>query len=507
VGIPPPSVSERSPVGKFSWCLSKMMLPVMTSSLDPRCHLRPLATATLLVLWATNLAAAEFGSHGARPSISLEPLNRVQVGGEEERPSEADHSPWDGEFDVVATDAAEARLLADAADGRLDEVSFLDAVLIANGIRARSLSDELRQRFQGYVERLRSELAEIREPRQRCEAIHQWLHRHVLIGRYQADCTQISRALRHGDYNCVSATLLFQLLCQACEVPTVAVATPTHVYARLVLGPARMDVQTTCPDWFRMSSDQRRRFPQTSERFAVSPERAGGNRSSWGKGDIREISDIQLLAKVYYNRGVRHLDARRFGAAEHEFRTSLLLDAEDRSAQENLLATLNNWALQLAEQEDYAEAAAVLNRGFSECPDYAPFQANDLHIHQKWALLLCRRAHYGEALQILEAGQQRRPEVPLYRDGPHAVRRLWMKELVERRDYAGAWRIALGRGRDGAGPFPGRSDLESLVDLARQLAASGRRVDALRLLDEGLRLQSESSLLKRTRLELNAGPF
>jgi tetratricopeptide (TPR) repeat protein len=413
----------------------------------------------------------------------------------------------DHEFVMDITDPQEARLLADAADGQLEEVSFLEAVMIANHIRIPSLADELRERYEGHVSEVKREVARISDPRERCVAVHEWMHRRVLVGNYQADCTQISRALRDGDYNCVSATLLFQLFCQACELPTVAVATPTHVYARLLLGPARVDVQTTCPDWFRLSSQQRRDFPHSSEAFSTARQRSSFSRTDRGTEEIREISDVQLLAKVYYNRGVRHLDARRFEAAEQEFRTSLLLDADDLSAQENLLATLNNWALDLAEKQEYAQAAAVLNRGLAECPDYAPFQANDLHIHQKWALLLCRHADYGEALRILELGQRRRPEVPLYRDGPQAVRRLWMKELVERRDFTGAWRIALGRVREQGLPFPGPTDLDSLVEIARQLAATGRRVDALRLLDEGLRLQADSPLLRRVRTELTAGEF
>jgi tetratricopeptide (TPR) repeat protein len=478
-----------------------MNLPVSQSPIPSRARFQPLGILLVIGCLSASLHGAEARMAGTSPRGTLEPRDFLAPSG----PSESE-DVRDG-LDVLATVPAEARLLADAADGRLDEVPFLEAVFLANGIRSPELADELRERFQGYADRVRREVSTVRDPRQRCRAIHEWLHRHVLIGKYQADCTQISRALRHGDYNCVSATILFQLLCQTCDVPTVAVATPTHVYARLVLGPARVDVQTTCPDWFRMTSDQRRSFPATSDHFLSSQERARGDRAAWGGADIREISDVQLLAKVYYNRGVRHLDSRRFAEAEREFRTSLLLDAADRSAQENLLATLNNWALELAEHEDYAQAAAVLHRGLCECPDYAPFQANDLHIHQKWALLLCRQAQYGDALEILEAGQKRRPDVPLYRDGPQAVRRLWMKELVERRDYAGAWRIALVRGRESAGPFPGRSDLESIVELAQQLAATGRRVDALRLLDEGLRVQADSPLLRRIRSELNSGAF
>lgn len=456
----------------------------------------------LLASWTAGLPGAETPRRPVETSTSLTPLTPLDV----KRAKSLDDEAF-AELAPHVTDPAEARLLADALDGRLDDVPFLDAVMIANGIRIPAMADELRQRLDVSIEAVRREVSEIQDPRQRCVAVHEWMHRHVLIGQYQADCTQISRALRHGDYNCVSATLMFQLLSQACDLSTVAVATPTHVYARLLLGPARVDVQTTCPDWFRLSSDQRRKYPPTLNNRPVGNLSRRSQGSPWGDEEVREISDVQLLAKVYYNRGVRHLDAQRFESAESEFRTSLLLDADDQSAQENLLATLNNWALNLAERQEYAAAATVLQRGLKECPDYAPFQANDLHIHQKWALLLCRRANYDEALRILESGQSRRPEVPLYRDGPQAVRRLWMKELVERRDYAGAWGIALGRARDAAEMFPGRGDLESIIDLARQLADSGRRVDALRLLDEGLRLQADSPLLRRIRSELTAGEF
>src|SRR5690606_27981556 len=106
-------------------------------------------------------------------------------------------------------------------------------------------------------------------------------------------------------------------------------------------------------------------------------------------GQAREIGELELLAKIDYNRGVAHLAAARFPEAEQEFRLSLQLDPLDQAAQENLLAALNNWALALSDQAEFEQAARLLERGRAVNPDYGPLRANDLHIHQRWAQALC----------------------------------------------------------------------------------------------------------------------
>ncbi len=384
----------------------------------------------------------------------------------------------------------DGRLLIDAQDGHLDQLTLLDAVLLASGIHNEPLQSEIRAAISGYIERLANTLDAIPHDDQRIVAIHDFLHEEVLVGSYQADCTQIARAIRDGDYNCVSATVLFQMLCQSQGIACRAVATPTHVFSRVEAGGQLIDVQTTCPSWFRLTEAQRRAF----ERQQIPPQ----------DGQAREIGELELLAKIYYNRGVAHLAAARFAEAEQEFRLSLQLDPLDQAAQENLLAALNNWALALSDQAEFEQAARLLERGRAVNPDYGPLRANDLHIHQRWAQALCELGRYAEAAQILSQGAARQPDAPLFREGPVTIYRLWMRKLVDQADYEGAVRLAEQAERRFASTGAAPDALTWIAEAAEQCLAAGQSDAAGRLIAAALETRPASPRLLSMQSRLTA---
>ena len=105
------------------------------------------------------------------------------------------------------------------------------------------------------------------------------------------------------------------------------------------------------------------------------------------------------------------------------------LDPEARSAAANLRAAINNWALFECEQERFQQAAALIRQGLAKDPNYSPFLANDLHIHQRWAMHLCHDQHFSEALTVLDQAHARRPDVDLFNRGQLAVYREWTDAL------------------------------------------------------------------------------
>ena len=100
----------------------------------------------------------------------------------------------------------EGRLFADAADGRLDEFSPLDAALVASGVED---ADSLRHyRAEGgrAGRRIAASGKLAGTPRQRVEAVFEFLHRRMLCGGYELAYTDLRRVLDDGRFNCVSAT-------------------------------------------------------------------------------------------------------------------------------------------------------------------------------------------------------------------------------------------------------------------------------------------------------------
>jgi tetratricopeptide (TPR) repeat protein len=315
--------------------------------------------------------------------------------------------------------SGEARLLADAADGRLDEIGLLDAAAIAGGIASEAELTAARRRLDALWLEVGEPLVDKLPAGDRPRAILSALHRLVLTGKYKAECTEVQRTLDSGDYNCVTATVLYLELCRRHGLTGAAVAIPAHVYCRLQ-GQREQDIQTTCQDWFEVAEQNRNPADNVlAKQIAAqaTPPRA--------------LSDVELLGKVYYNRGVSQLEAQQYGAAIALLKISLALDPKDEPARNNLLAAHNNWALALCDAGDFAAAADKLAAGRAVDAQYGPLQTNDLYVHQKWVLDLCERGRYSTAVEVLEEGFQRRPDAALFDGGRYAVYGMWSRTLLE----------------------------------------------------------------------------
>ncbi len=333
------------------------------------------------------------------------------------------------------------QLLEDVADGQLDRMSVVRAALVAGGVLQPHQLADLEARFDGLCRRLEAQQVGQLPPAARAQALLDALHTSLLTGQYVAYCSRLDQTLSAGHYNCVTATVLYQALCERFGLSCRAIAVPGHVYSRVWLEGRDCDVQTTS----RRGLD--------SHVASLQPDQVRSAADAVEKGAIpREIGPVQLLAKIYYNRGVARLHQRRFDDAIENLKISLRLDPVDPSARQNLLAGLNNWVLELCDQGQFAASAAKLQAALAIDPDYPPLPANDLHIHQRWCLALCRQGHFPEALELLEQCHQRRPDVELFDRGRLVVYRGWIQHLAARSDWDQARRLARQARHLGASP-------------------------------------------------------
>lgn len=319
----------------------------------------------------------------------------------------------------------EVRLFADAADGRWDEHSLLRAALIASGVNdARSLN--------GYQDQMAALTAELRKSiprrddsdRRTARAVFEFMHDRILTGGYQLDCTDLRLALDQGRFNCVSASVLFNCLAENFGLSAAGLEIPGHAMSRLVLAEETLDVETTCPEWFRLIDEPRRQ--------AVMVEKTlGAETAGRSPGPARVVSPVELVATIYYNRGVDFLSQERFAEAISANAKALRLDRASETARGNLLATLNNWAIALAAEERYVEAAQRLDRGFALDPTYATFQANYVHVHHQWAQQYARAGQFQAAMNVLTLAQAKRPDEEYFPPAKSDLCRRWARSLLE----------------------------------------------------------------------------
>ncbi|MBN1395510.1 MAG: hypothetical protein JW959_10840 [Pirellulales bacterium] len=315
----------------------------------------------------------------------------------------------------------ERRLFADAADGRLDELTPLEAALVASGVEDAASLRRYERKASALVERLRASGELVGPPRRRAEAIFDFMHGQVLVGGYDLKHTDLRRVFDEGQYNCVTATVLYNYLAGQSGFDSQGLQMPGHAMSQLMLADGPLDVETTCPRWFQLADAPERR------KAAVS--RSIGSAATADRSKARRVTPIQLAAMIYYNRGVDLLAEKHFAEAVAANVKALRLDPQNAAVRGNLLAAINNWSIELGNQEYYAEAVELLRQGLAMDPTFEAFAQNYVHVHRQWVESLCHKEHYEEALEIIARATSEMPRHDCLVRMQDEVCRRWSKSI------------------------------------------------------------------------------
>lgn len=345
------------------------------------------ALVALATPWAVAAPSERFESGAVarlgKPKASsgaLLPLARVELGASE----------------------LERALFADAADGRLDEHSPLAASLIASGVANQARLDDCLDRFARLTNRLVEQVDSSSPPLMRARIAHEFMHRELLTGPYVLECSNVQATLERGQFNCVSSAIVFNHLARAVGLDARGIAVPGHVFSMVVCQRETFDVQTTCARWFDIRHDPSGSVAWPGSQAAASA--TGAQR--------RELSDVSLAAIIYYNEGVTHLHRAAFPQALAENLKALRLDPACHTAYDNLLAGVNNWAVELSRSGRYAGALDVLRDGLSIAPTHDLFQKNYVTICLEWAERAAGENRFGEAQAALDEAARYNPRDP-----------------------------------------------------------------------------------------------
>lgn len=245
-------------------------------------------------------------------------------------------------------------LVDDLSDGNLDQYSPLEAALVIGGYEDEQIAVFLAQ-LNGCAAKCRDRLHAATSRQARLRVVFEHLSADFLQGKYQADLYDVGRTISFGDFNCLTATILFQTLCRSFAIEIEAIWEPSHVRC-----------------WSSLSPDS----GYLVETTAGQPKDAVGPMTLQSGLKARVLSDTQLIAKVFYNRGVRMMKSGDYSVALVSTWASCQLDSQDQPAQSNLRACLNNWALAAVSADDLRLADRLLDRGLRLDPTYEPFTRN-----------------------------------------------------------------------------------------------------------------------------------
>ncbi|MCL4204397.1 MAG: tetratricopeptide repeat protein [Pirellulaceae bacterium] len=319
---------------------------------------------------------------------------------------------------VEPASALEKQLWDDMADGQLQQSSLLTAALIAGGVDTSAALDSYMDRFASikrqWAAASRSDAA---APVSRASVLLDWLHRHVLTGQYQPACTELHRTLDTGDFSCVTSTILYRCLAESQGLTTETLSQPGHVFCRFPADPPVM-IQTTSPTGIVAPA-------------SVAPPLRTDGVSTVSQAPSRMLTDVQLVAKIYYNRGVLLLKKEAYPESLPWLLRASQLDPDDAAAHSNLLACLNNWAISECHADRFERAMHLLDQGKSIAPDCTMFTDNEIYVHYRWAQQLCEQHRYAEALDLFDAASSRRPAVSLFDHGRARIAEIWLNSNPE----------------------------------------------------------------------------
>jgi len=372
---------------------------------------------------------------------------------------------------------AESQLFLDAADGRFDQHSLLGAAMLASG--SNDLAD-----LANCQRRLAQWLAELGPlsgtPRQQAQALFEFMHAKVLTGGYARNATDLRLVFHDGQFNCVSATVLFHCLAEAVGLNVRGLEIPGHAMVRLVEPAGSLDIETTCPRWFRLIGDPQQQSDLVAKTLGFRP-------GDPAKRVSREVSPVELTAMIYYNRGVDLLAAEQFEEASAANAKALRLDPSNTTARGNLLATINNWGVWLGTHGRYTEAAEVLRRGLAIDVGYDPFGNNFAYVHHQWTEALTREHRYAEALALLETAGRQLPGKPYFAEAKLGLWHRWAEhELAEGRVDAAVARFDEAMGQLGPTPLLVASERATFNRRAVSLIDQQSYPEAVALLDLAL---------------------
>ena len=237
---------------------------------------------------------------------------------------------------------------AQAANG--DSLDLPTACLIASGVDRNAELIAARNRLDGVCKSIAPPSLSALPLSDRARVVFLRLHARVLTGRYDRRATDWRIALDQRDYNCLSALVLYHEMCRRADVPLELWAEPGHVHGRL----GGLRIEPTSDKW-----------PLQPSSVAASEQR---------------ITAQQLVGRCHYNRGIELLESRQFAGGVAALQMASQLDPLDADARENLLAGLNNWALELTQDEQHAAARSLIARGLAIDPAFPPLVANQRYL-------------------------------------------------------------------------------------------------------------------------------
>lgn len=352
---------------------------------------------------------------------------------------------------LLGLSSLEKELFEDARDGRLQQFTLMEAALVASGVPDRGELTRWNQRFVALETRAREEITSAQSDREVARSLFNFVHRVVLksYDRYRVDLLAV---LSGGEYNCVSATILYNALLEDLDIPSSAILVPSHVFTLLPFEEGDIEVETTSPSGFdpvRSEEEYRRLLKRYDLDGAVEGPNEAGDRHLFNESrSARQVIDnITLVSLIYTNLAAARLrDGDQTSAFLYVSRAVKLSGGGNRLGS-SLDALVNNLIVERVRARNYPSALGIVGQvkgleGLSadmhgKLKDWGP------RIVVIWSADVLSSKDYERAVGLLLGGIKEYGEHPLLLDHLKAAYVNWGIQELEGGDLRKACSIFL----------------------------------------------------------------
>ncbi len=261
-------------------------------------------------------------------------------------------------------------LIQDIRDGELDEFSHIEAAFVLSGVND---EDSLRYYVDWYdtlVERIRGYNFDPFDPVGSARKVFNYI-RTTLYDEYELEATTMVDIVERRRYNCVSSTILYNLVCKDLGWTTAAFETPTHVYTIFSEFDKRVMVENTHPMGFNILqnlhvySQYLAEFYPQNDVYKIGLDRLYAHENRQG----RTITNTELLGLLAYNQAYFAMKKKNY---EQAYQMVLVAQDFNRDSRSNVkfeISLYYQWGKRLFEQKRYPDAFEVLADGAYRYPD------------------------------------------------------------------------------------------------------------------------------------------
>lgn len=261
-------------------------------------------------------------------------------------------------------------LTDDIADGYLNEYTKIEAAFMLSGV---THPDSLRHYVDWYnrlFEEVRNLPLKYEDPVASARIVFLYLHS-AWLKTYALESTTLIDIAANKEYNCVSATILYNIICEDLGWSSEAFETPTHVYTIFNNFGQNLIVENTSTMGFNIMKNLKTYSKYLSQYYPRSEVlRIGLDKLYYHENRRgRRISNTELLGLLAYNRAYLAKKQNDYEAAYDLILLAQQFNIDSRSNVNFEIGLYYAWGGKLFKNKRFTEAFAVFADGYYRYPD------------------------------------------------------------------------------------------------------------------------------------------